>query len=333
MSTQHSNNIQSNVRQEFFIKLAKELTCSINASIAGSLALWLHDDPNSGWSPMSSNLDVAVSQESLIDTALEVLAKYGTIRSLNNMGNQTRATFSPRKQAVFAINKLVDTSEFDLKVDFYVTGNAHSKFIDGIRVVDRALVYAARGFYAGLGAHKACRQLNDIFGLELTSKVDIRSGAPAMTPVSSCSCDHSKPQTQNEAAPAAPNTASEPVAEKVIYGTKIDPNSEMTEGIPTAIILDSLKTCEEKSKEQYKVAALTLLRHEFGVINTVLLLGEVNTSVMHAEENLIAAMLKNDQSPTDAVMFCTYSPCTACEKLLKNYNIKLYYVAEYKGKL
>ena len=53
--------------------------------------------------------------------------------------------------------------------------------------------------------------------------------------------------------------------------------------------------------------------------------------VIHAEENCITKLARSTESSEGAVMFCTYSPCLSCAKLIHGAGIsKLYYAEEYR---
>ena len=59
--------------------------------------------------------------------------------------------------------------------------------------------------------------------------------------------------------------------------------------------------------------------------------GETNAFTLHAEENILIKMAKSTESLNGASIFCTYSPCAGCAKLLAQTGIsEFYFMHEYR---
>lgn len=59
--------------------------------------------------------------------------------------------------------------------------------------------------------------------------------------------------------------------------------------------------------------------------------GTTSAFTLHAEENILIKMAKSTESLVDASIFCTYSPCAGCAKLLAQTGIsEFYYLNTYR---
>lgn len=62
--------------------------------------------------------------------------------------------------------------------------------------------------------------------------------------------------------------------------------------------------------------------------------GSTNPIVLHAEQNLLIKMATSTESIAGATIFCTYSPCADCAKMLAQAKIKeLFYRNDYRNSL
>jgi len=57
--------------------------------------------------------------------------------------------------------------------------------------------------------------------------------------------------------------------------------------------------------------------------------GKTKPEVLHAESNAIAKCATSENSSEGATMYCTYSPCMNCAKLIVQSKIKKVYFKEY----
>ena len=90
-----------------------------------------------------------------------------------------------------------------------------------------------------------------------------------------------------------------------------------------------LKIIARKSPERYKVGAIYRQgwRVSWGY-NTSASYGQ------HAEDMALLRFIKwYNKVPKSGTMYCTYSPCTVCEKNVKERNINVRYVTKYTCKL
>ena len=117
-------------------------------AIGGSMALIAHKDPTvpAGYKP--GDIDLCIESEEDLQTIHEELTKEGFKMSLDIPNPYM---FTVRRQ--YKIGKE--------KFDFFVVPNVESlkTEIDGFNYCHPSIVWAARGFYAGVGSSKAYFQL------------------------------------------------------------------------------------------------------------------------------------------------------------------------------
>jgi deoxycytidylate deaminase len=99
--------------------------------------------------------------------------------------------------------------------------------------------------------------------------------------------------------------------------------------VKTKIIKTTVWLVSQMSKEQYKVGAIYIEGWRYSVgYNKSAAYGD------HAEDMAIKWFIrKYKRVPNNGTMYCTWSPCSQCDILLQKYNIKIWYVEKYLGKL
>lgn len=119
-------------------------------AIGGSMSLIAHKDATvpAGYQP--GDIDLCLSCEEDLTTIHEYLTVQGYTRTLNLPHHHM---FTVRAQYC----------KDGEKHDFFIVPalDEFQSTIDGIQYISPCIVWAARGFYAGVGSHKAYRQLVD----------------------------------------------------------------------------------------------------------------------------------------------------------------------------
>lgn len=127
-----------------------QLIGSANVAIGGSLSLMAQNDPTvpSGYKP--GDIDLCISSEEDLEVIHEALTAAGYKMTLDIVNPYM---FTVRRQY----------KKGGEKHDFFIVPNISnlSVKVNGVNYSHTGIVWAARGFYAGVGSQKAYQQLVD----------------------------------------------------------------------------------------------------------------------------------------------------------------------------